>query len=239
MRLLVINPNSSSGVTRHIGGAARLAALPGDEIVVTQADGAPPLIVDDGDARLAEQAVVDTVLAMGNGFDGIIVASFGDTGAAALRRVVDCPVVGIGHASLLTASALGGPFAVVSFATAVVPAMQQLVESYGMQGGLSGIHVVDLPLPEDPGEIQSALAGPLRERCREVAARNECRSIILGGGPLAGLALRLAPSLPLPVIDATVAAVQLQRSLQFSRGGGPAQQASDWQNRPLSTNGTH
>lgn len=229
MRLLVINPNSSSGVTRHIGAAARLAALPGDEIVVTQADGAPPLIVDERDARLAEQAVVDTVLARGNGFDGIIVASFGDTGAEALRRIVDCPVVGIGHASLLTASALGGPFAVISFAPAVVPSMQRPVAGYGMQEWLAGIHVIDLPLPEDPGEIQSAVEKPLLERCREVSARGDCRSIVLGGGPLAGLAMRLAPSLSMPVIDATAAAVQLQRTLHFSRGRCPAMfHSSSW-----------
>ncbi|MBE0487639.1 MAG: aspartate/glutamate racemase family protein [Halomonas sp.] len=222
MRLLVINPNSSPGVTRHIGTAAWRVALPGDEIVVTQADGAPPLIIDEEDARLAEQAVVETVLARGSGVDGIVVASFGDTGAEALRRLVDCPVVGIGHASLLTASALGGPFAIVSFSPAVVPSMQQLVTGYGMEGRLAGIHVVDLPLPEDPGEIQSAVQRALLERCREVAERGECSSIILGGGPLAGLALRLAPSLSLPVIDATMAAVQLQRSLQLFRGNEQA-----------------
>ncbi|MFN2330248.1 MAG: aspartate/glutamate racemase family protein [Halomonas sp.] len=221
MRLLVINPNSSAGVTRHIGAAASGGALPGDEFIVTQADGAPTLIVDERDARLAEQAVVDTVLARGKGFDGIIVASFGDTGAESLRRIVDCPVVGIGHASLLTASALGGPFAVISFAPAVVPSMQRLVAGYGMQEWLAGIHVVDVPLPEDPGEIQSVVERPLLERCLEVSAQGECRSIVLGGGPLAGLAMRLAPSLSLPVIDATVAAVQLQRTLHFSRGGCP------------------
>ncbi|MBD3896368.1 hypothetical protein IEI94_10945 [Halomonas sp. ML-15] len=222
MKLLVINPNSSTGVTRHIAAAARQAALPEDEIIVTQADGAPRLIVDERDARLAEQAVVNTVLARGEGVDGIIVASFGDAGAKALREIVDCPVVGIGHASLLTASALGGSFAVVSFAKAVVPSMQQLVVGYGMQASLAGIHVVDLPLPEDPGQIKAAVEGPLLERCREVVAQGECRSIILGGGPLAGLAMCLAPSLALPVIDATAAAVQLQRTLHFSRGRCPA-----------------
>lgn len=222
MKLLVINPNSSPGVTQHIGAAARQAAMPGDEIIVTQAEGAPSLIVDEGDAQLAERAVVDTVLARADGVDGIIVASFGDTGAEALRRIVDCPVVGIGHASLLTASALSGPFAVVSFAPAVVPSMQRLVTGYGMQASLAGIHVVDLPLPEDPGEIQAAVEEPLLERCRELAAQGECRSIILGGGPLAGLAMRLAPSLSLPIIDATAAALQLQRTLYFSRGRCPA-----------------
>lgn len=222
MRLLVINPNSSPGVTRHISAAALQAALPEDQIVVTQADGAPSLIVDARDAQLAEEALIKTVLSCPTEFDGIIVASFGDTGIEALRQMVDCPVVGIGHASLLTATALGGPFAVVSFATAVIPGMQHLIEGYGMQDNLAGIYVIDKPLPKDPGQIQTVLEAPLLERCREVSALQNCRSIILGGGPLAGLATRLAPALPLPIIDPTVAAVQLQRTLHFSRGACPS-----------------
>lgn len=225
MRLLIINPNSSPGVTRHIGDAARRVAHPGDDILAIEAQGAPALIVDETDTRKAERAVVATVQAtleaQRDAFDGIVVASFGDTGAAALRECVSCPVVGIGHASLLTAAALGGPFAIVSFAPAVVPAMRWMVEDYRMQHLFSGIHVVDMPLPDDPGDIQAAAADALLARSQEVAARGECRSIILGGGPLAGLAPRLASSLPLPVIDPTAAAVQLQRSLQMCRGSEP------------------
>ncbi|SDL96930.1 Asp/Glu/hydantoin racemase [Franzmannia pantelleriensis] len=220
MRLLVINPNSSSGVTRHIAAAAQQAAAPGDEILAIEATGAPALIVDEADARRAEQAVVNTVRGVESPLDGVIVASFGDTGADALRAFMPCPVVGIGHASLLTAAALGGPFAIVSFAPAVVPSMRWMVEDYRMQHLLSGIHTVDIPLPDDPGEIQAATAEALERLCRQVAEQGDCRSIILAGGPLAGLAPRLAPALPLPLIDPTQAAVMLQHSLQAARAAG-------------------
>ncbi|UYV18708.1 aspartate/glutamate racemase family protein [Halomonas qaidamensis] len=218
MRLLVINPNSSTSVTQHIAAAARMAANANDEILAIEASGAPPLIVSEADSRLAEQAVVNTVRSIESPLDGVIVASFGDTGADALRAFLPCPVVGIGHASLLTAAALGGPFAIVSFAPAVVPSMQAMVEHYQMQHLLSGIHVIDTPLPDDPGEIQATTADALQALCQQVAQQGNCRSIILAGGPLAGLALRIAPALPLPIIDATMAAVQLQRSLQLFGG---------------------
>ncbi|APX92001.1 hypothetical protein BWR19_03010 [Halomonas sp. 1513] len=218
MRLLVINPNSSSSVTRHIASAARQVAAPGVEIVAMEATGAPPLIVDAADARRAEQAVVESVRGLAAPVDGVIVASFGDTGADALRAFLPCPVVGIGHASLLTAAALGGPFAIVSFAPAVVPSMRWMVEDYRMQHLFSGIHVIDTPLPDDPGEIQAVAAEALLALCLQVAEQGECRSIILAGGPLAGLAPQLAPALPLPLIDPTQAAVMLQHSLQAARG---------------------
>lgn len=218
MRLLVINPNSSASVTRHIAAAACLAAGPDDEIVAVEAIGAPALIVDEADAIRSEQAVVNTVRGIETPVDGVIVASFGDTGADALRAFMPCPVVGIGHAALLTAAALGGQFAIVSFAPAVVPSMRAVVESYGMQHLLSDIHVIDMPLPDDPGKIQAVTADALLALCQRVAANGECRSIILAGGPLAGLAQHIAPMLPVPVIDAPMAAVQLQRSLQLFCG---------------------
>ncbi|MDM7480628.1 MAG: aspartate/glutamate racemase family protein [Halomonas sp.] len=217
MRLLVINPNSSASVTHHIAAAARLAAAPDDEIWAVEAIGAPPLIVDEADARRAEQAVVNTVRGIEQPMDGVIVASFGDTGADALRAFLPCPVVGIGHAALLTAAALGGPFAMVSFAPAVVPSMRAVVESYGMQHLLSDIYVIDMPLPEAPGDIQLVTADALLALCRRVEAQGECRSIILAGGPLAGLAAQFSAQLSLPVIDAPTAAVHLLRTLhQFS-----------------------
>lgn len=218
MRLLVINPNSSPGVTRHIAAAARLVAAPEDEILAIEAVGAPALIVDEADARCAEQAVVSTLRGLEEEVDGVIVASFGDTGADALRAFLPCPVVGIGHASLLTAAALGGPFAIVSFAPAVVPSMLWMVENYRMRHLLSDIHVIDTPLPADPGDIQEATREALQALCQRVAGQGDSRSIILGGGPLAGLAPQLAPALELPVIDPTVAAIQMQRSLQFFKG---------------------
>lgn len=220
MRLLIINPNSSKGVTRHIATAARGALAEGDEILAMEAAGAPALIVNERDAQRAERAVVETVRELDTPVDGVIVASFGDTGANALRAFLRCPVVGIGHASLLTAAALGGPFAIVSFAPAVVPSMRWMVEDYRMQHLLSGIHTIDTPLPEDPGDIQGATRDALLALCQRVAQQKECRSIILGGGPLAGLAPLLAGELSIPLIDPTRSAVMLQyASGTFIRAG--------------------
>ncbi|WP_249977311.1 aspartate/glutamate racemase family protein [Vreelandella olivaria] len=213
MRLLVINPNSSASVTRRIEMAIRSVITSRYDVLAIEATSAPALIINENDNSQAEQAVVDTVKHLGNKFDGIIVASFGDTGVYALRQWVTCPVIGIGHSALLTACAIGGPFAIVSFSPAVIPSMQQVVERYGMQHLLNGIHVVETPLPEDPGAIQVAVRGPLLELCKHIAEQGECRSIILGGGPLAGLAHQFAPEINIPIIDAPIAAVNLLRTL--------------------------
>ncbi|MBF9059110.1 aspartate/glutamate racemase family protein, partial [Rhodobacterales bacterium HKCCSP123] len=50
MRVLVVNPNTSQGVTDRIGAAAQAAAAPGDRITTVSAAFGPALIVTEADA---------------------------------------------------------------------------------------------------------------------------------------------------------------------------------------------
>jgi Asp/Glu/hydantoin racemase len=51
----------------------------------------------------------------------------------------------------------------------------------------------------------------MAQLCRACAAKG-AQSIVLGGGPLAGLAARIAPHCPVPVIDGTQAAIARLRA---------------------------
>lgn len=85
MRVLVVNPNISDGVTARIRAAAEAAALPGERITTVAATGAPRLIVTPEDAARATAAVLAAVERHGGQADGIVLTSFGDTGIAAVR----------------------------------------------------------------------------------------------------------------------------------------------------------
>ena len=67
MRLLVVNPNTSEGVTRRIAEAAEAVAQPADRFVTRSAAFGPSLIVTPGDARRAVEGVLATVAAHGDG----------------------------------------------------------------------------------------------------------------------------------------------------------------------------
>ena len=172
-----------------------------------------PLIIDENDARTAVEAVIAAVDVHGHQVDGIIIASFGDTGIEQVRNRVDCPVIGIAHAVLLTARAIGERFSIVSFDPALIPSLRGIVEHYGMAKRLASLRVVENTSWGDIDTLQDTLHAELTTLCERSCADGG-DSIILGGGPLAGLASRLvSPHITLPLIDGTTAAVHLMRGV--------------------------
>jgi allantoin racemase len=215
--VLVINPNSSRGVTARIAAAAQAAALPGEVVRTVPAEGAPRLIVTPEDSAQAIVAVLAMVDRYGADVDGIVLASFGDTGIAQVRDRVNVPVVGIARAALAVASVAGDRFAMVTFAPEMVPGLRDTVQAAGHGGRLAGLHAVSGKTWSAPGAIVDELRAPILDLCRLAAAEPGVASIVLGGGPLAGLAARLQPDVRVPVIDGTGAAIALIRVLAAGR----------------------
>ncbi|WP_349371697.1 aspartate/glutamate racemase family protein [Salinarimonas sp.] len=220
MRLLVVNPNTSAGVTRAIGRAARAAAGPDDVVEAVSAPFGPALIVTEADAAQAERAVLACVEARAADVDRIVLASFGDTAIDAVRARVPVPVVGIARAAFLAAMAAGERFSIVSFGPEVEPSLRAIVARYGLTSRLASLRVLEGARWEDPAEIATRLVEPLADLCARTEA-DGCDAIVLGGGPLAGLAPAIAPRLRVPLIDGVVAAVALQRALVAPRRAPP------------------
>ena len=211
MRLLIINPNSSTTVTAHIDAAAQVARQPGEEITTIHAKGAPDLIITPEDARKAEQAVTQTLAGWKQPIDGVIIASFGDTGLEAVRAQSNVPVVGIAQSAYAMASVLGPRMSIVSFDPTMAEALRKTALGYGHRDRLVAMHMVQGASWDDPGEIQVQLEAQLLDLCRISAREDQVNSIVLGGGPLAGLAARIQPQIPVPVIDGTTAAIATLR----------------------------
>ena len=211
MKLLIINPNSSATVTRRIDDAAQAACQPGEQITTICAVGAPDLIVTPDDARIAACAVTRTLEEWSEPIDGIILASFGDTGLEAVRARTSKPVVGIAQSAYAMASVIGPHMSIVSFSPAMAEALRKTAEGYGHAARLRAMHMVEGATWGDPGEIQATLAPQLLSLCQKSAREDGVNSIVLGGGPLAGLAARLQPRVSVPVIDGTTAAIATLR----------------------------
>lgn len=214
MRILVINPNTSAGVTRSIAMAAQAAAAPGDVIETMPAPFGPELIVTAEDAAVAGSAVVELAERIAPGFDGIVIASFGDTAIAAVRTCVSIPVVGIARCSFLAALAFGDSFSIVSFSAAVAPSLHAVVAENGFADRLASLRVLEGSRWSNPGEIGSELIEPLIALCVRTQA-DGCGAIVMGGGPLAGLARQIAPHVDIPVIDGVGAAIRMLGTSSF------------------------
>jgi allantoin racemase len=219
MRLLIVNPNTSDGVTAQIGAAARAVALPDETIMAVSAASGPRLIVTDEDAEQATIGVLQALKDCSQPFDAIILGSFGDTGAASVRAAYPTtPVLGIAEAACLAARSLDGPFSIVTFTSDMVPSLWKMAEHHDVLDALQEIKSIPGPLAHDPAMVADALAEPLLALCLDCVARG-AHGIVLGGGPIAGLASRLQSQCPVPIIDGTQTAVlQLRRHLKDHGG---------------------
>ena len=212
MQLLVINPNTSQGITDRIGQAAQSAAQPGDRITTLSAAFGPELIVTPEDGMEAARGVVETIRSQPVLPDAIILASFGDTGAEDVRALwPDIPVIGIAEAAFESARQMGGPFAIVTFAPEVAPPLRDKAIEHGVGDQLIRVAAHPEALQGDPADVAEALFAELLTLC-QTCKNDGAKAIVMGGGPLAGLAARIGPLCDVPVIDGTVEAVHQIRA---------------------------
>ncbi|MEM9431557.1 MAG: aspartate/glutamate racemase family protein [Pseudomonadota bacterium] len=184
MTVLLINPNGSAAATAAMLAIARRHLA---RVVGWTNPAGPPMITDaEGLARAGRQiAEADLPDA-----DGLIVAAFGDPGAAALAARHRAPVVGIGAAAARAASRGGAAFAVATTTPDLRGPIDRLMAEAGAEGEFLGTFVT----PGDPVALLGdppALDAALLRACTAAEAAG-ARRIIIGGGPLASAADRLS-----------------------------------------------
>ncbi len=125
----------------------------------------------------------------------MIVAAFGDPGADRLAARLAVPVIGIGAAAARAAAQGGRAFAVAT----TTPALRDRIDALmrGQNGRYLGCHLTDSPdVMRDPDALDHALLDAVMR-----AAAAGAEAVIIGGGPLAQAAVRLAPLSPVPLIQ--------------------------------------
>lgn len=188
--ILLANPNANPVTTAAmcaiaapwLAGLQGWTAPTGPQVIVTpdQLDRAT-----DGIAALHPPAACR----------GVIVAAFGDPGADRLAARLAVPVIGIGAAAARAAAQGGRTFAVAT----TTPALRDRIDALmrGQNGRYLGCHMTDSPdVMRDPDALDRALLDAVMR-----AAAAGAEAVIIGGGPLAQAAVRLAPLSPVPLIQ--------------------------------------
>jgi Asp/Glu/hydantoin racemase len=200
--LLLINPNTSASVTELLARHAMALAPAGTTLHAATAPFGAAYISSEDSAAVAADAVAAVWaehLAAHGRPDAVLVACFGDPGAAALRSHAGVPVLGLAEVSMRQAAARGR-YAIVTGGAAWGPMLERLAASLGLDRELAGVVTVErtgAELLADPPAAQALLLAA----CRQALALGEVQTVVIGGAALADLAAPLAPLLPVPLID--------------------------------------
>ena len=215
MRLLVINPNTTPAITELVARQARGLVGPRAEILAVSGRFGARYVASRAAAAIAGHAALDALAEHGQGCDAVLLACFGDPGLLALRELSPVPVVGMAEASCHLACRFGGRFAIVTGGERWGPMLREFVSALGLGTRLAGIRTV-APTGAEIARDPSAACDLLADACRGCVDEDGADIVVLGGAGLAGLAARIAPHVPVPVlcslaagIEATVTAARL------------------------------
>jgi len=212
MKLLLINPNTSTSVSDLIRAEAQRSAAPGTQVQVLTAPFGVAYIETRFEALIGAYAVAELAAANHGEYDALVVAAFGDPGLLGLREVLPCPVIGLTDAALASACLLGQRFSIVAISQRIRAWYGETVAQYGLSGRLASIRGLDEPL-SDIGSVQGNQGERLVQLAERCVADDGADVIVLAGAPLAGLARSLRGRLPVPCVDGVSSAVRHAETL--------------------------
>jgi allantoin racemase len=211
MKLLLVNPNTSSVMTAGIAAAARDVAAPGTEIVAVHSSFGPASIEGHYDEAFGAAGVAEQVR-IAAPHDAVVIACFGDPGLDAAREATSAPVLGIAEAAFHAASMVATGFSVVTTMTRTCVIAERLVQRYGFEHSCRGVHGTDIPVL-DLEHIDAALVERLTQAAQTALRQDRSGAIVLGCAGMAALCKTLQQRLGVPVIDGVAVAVKFAESL--------------------------
>jgi allantoin racemase len=213
VKLLVVNPNTTAGMTERIGLAARAVAAAQTEITAVNPASGPVSIEGYFDEAFAVPGMLEEILKGEKaGMDATVIACFDDTGLEAARCCASGPVIGIGEAAFHLASLIAHRFSVVTTLSRSIAPIEGNLMKYGLDRRCARVRACEVPVLalEDPA---SGARAKLSAEIERAMAEEGAEAIVLGCAGMAELAASLARQHGLPVIDGVAAAVKLAEAL--------------------------
>lgn len=205
-RILVINPNSNSGVTAAIDRALDpLRSSDAPQIdCITIAEG-PYGIESQRDADAAAPHVCRTVEAHLTDADAFVIACYSDPGLRAARELTDRPIFGIAETGLATAIMLGGRPGIISILDRAVARHWAYARALGLAQHIAADIAIDMRVADLADEAHAGKA--LLAAGRRLCDAHGADVILLGCAGMARYRAELESELGRVVIDPTQAAV--------------------------------
>lgn len=211
MHLLVINPNTTQSMTDRIGAAAQAAASASTHVTALNPNRGPASIqgAKDGlDALPGLFDVFESQVLRTDTYDAVIIACFDDTGLMTLKQQSPIPVIGIGEAAYYMAHISGMSYSVVTTLPISLPVLEDNVKAYGFPESCVGVRASGVPvLALEDENIDTDMF--IEQEIQAAIKEDGCSCIVLGCAGMTGLVEKLERTVPIPIIDPVVAAVNL------------------------------
>lgn len=209
MRIVVLNPNSSTEVTASMADClGGIGTSGGHEVWCTELADAPIGIETDAHVAQVTPMVRDFVAEARA--DAVVVACFSDPGVALARAAAAIPVVGIAEAAYCTALQLADRFGVVSLGPSSVARHAAQLQRLSLIGRLAGDRPVGMTVAQ--GHAPEAFDAILRVG-RALVEEDGAGVLILGCAGLGAKRAGLEDALGVPVVDPVQAGVATAATL--------------------------
>ena len=207
-RILVINPNSTVGVTRAIDDAvAPLRIAGGPEIDCLTLEEGPPGVESQIDADGVILPLCRVIRERDADAAAFVIACFSDPGLFSAREATAKPVLGIAECGILTALTLGQRFGVISILARSVPRHLRYIAAMGVGQRFAG----DLPIGRGVTELADAGATLTRmiDVGRQLRDGHGAHVLVMGCAGMVRYRADLEEAVQIPVVEPTQAAVAM------------------------------
>ena len=212
MKILLLNPNTTSDVTGLLHASGNRAASPGTELVAVTARRGVPYIATRAEAQIGGAIALEMLAEAPSDIDAAIIAAFGDPGLFGARELFSFPIVGLAEAAMLTACMVGQRFSIVTFSRTLAPWYRECVTMHGLEARCAGIRALDESF-QSIYNVQVEKEDALVRIANLAVDQDGADVVILSGAPLAGLGEKVKDRISVPAIDPVAAAVRQAETL--------------------------
>lgn len=211
MKLMVINPNTTSSMTQQMAESCKHLIGPDVQLSVVNPTEGVASIQGRADGIAAAYYTLRLIeKADKEGVDGFVIACFDDTGLQAAREVASGPVLGIGESAMYAASVLGCRFSILTSTQRSVHILEENAANYGFSQRCEAVHALNIPVLDLHSDSSYKLA---LKRSREIVKQDKSECLVMGCGGMTHWQESLSKDLGMPVIDGVTVGLGLVESL--------------------------
>lgn len=211
MKILVLNPNVSTDITKILEDSSSLYNYDNVQLDFANVNMGVDYIENDVEALIASYAVFDFISNKHDYYDAIIVAAFGDPGVSIIRKITHIPVVGLTESSFIAARLIGRYVGVFTISENFINWYNEVIDSLGFKKNVLFVQSLDVDVFSKGGD-QKLIISEIRKKiyCKYDQLPLSLRpdAVMLAGAPLSGIAFHLK-DFYVPVIDALDNAIRV------------------------------